>query len=61
MDHCSVALIPTLHSPKVHKTEEDIKASAVYLNCQDMCSDSPSRMKKMVGSSSQDRGGPSED
>ena len=40
--------------PKVHKTEEDIKASAVYLNCQDMCSDSPNRMKKMAGSSSQD-------
>ena len=40
--------------PKVYKTEEDIKASAVYLNRQDMCSDSPSRMKKMAGSSSQD-------
>ena len=49
MDHGSVALIPTLHSPKVHKTEEDIKASAVYLNCQDMCPDSPNRMKKMAG------------
>ena len=39
--------------PEVHKTEEDIKASAVYLNCQDMCFDSPNRMK-MAGSSSQD-------
>ena len=45
--------------PKDHKSEEDIKASAVYLNSQDMCSDSPNRMKKMVGSSSQDGGGPS--
>ena len=26
----------------------------VELNCQDMCSDSPNRMEKMAGSSSQD-------
>ena len=45
--------------PKDHKTEEDIKASAVYLNHEDVCSDSPSRMKKIPGSSSQDGGGPS--
>ena len=25
---------------EVHKTEEEIKASAIYLNCQDMCPDS---------------------
>ena len=47
--------------PEVYKTEEDIKASAVYLNCQDMYSDSPQSMKKMAGSSSQDREGQSED
>ena len=52
-EHCIV--------PEVHKTEEDIKASVVYLNCQVMCSDSPKRMKKMAGSSSQDWGRPSED
>ena len=45
--------------PKEHKSEEEIKAIAVYLKCQDMCSDSPNCMKKMVCSSSQERGRPS--
>ena len=36
--------------PKVHKTEEDVKASAVYLNHQDICSDSPNRMETLDGS-----------
>ena len=48
--------------PKDHKSEEDIKAICSYKNRQDMCSDSPNRMKKMAGSSSQEDGGrPSED
>ena len=46
--------------PKDHKSEEEMKAIAVYLKYQDMCSDTPNWMKKKDGSSSQDRGRPSE-
>ena len=60
-NHGYVDLIEHLIVHLVHKTEEDIKASAVYPNCQDMCSDSPNLMKKMAGSSAEDQGGPSED
>ena len=45
--------------PKDHKSEEEIKAIAVYLKCQDICSDSPNWMKQMAGLSSQGRGRPS--
>ena len=39
------------------ESEKDIKAIAVQVKCQDMCSDSPNWMKKMAGLSCQDRGG----
>ena len=48
MNHGYIIIIPIWHNPKVHKTEEEIKVSAVYLNCQDMSSDSPNWMKKMA-------------
>ena len=41
--------------PKDHKSEEEVKAIAVYLKCQDMCSDSHNWMKKRAGPSSQDK------
>ena len=46
--------------PNDHKFGEDVIASAVHKNRQDMCSDFPNRMEKMDGSSSQAREGLSE-
>ena len=48
-NHGYVVPIEHYKVPEVHKTEEDIKASSVYLNRHDMCSDSPNQMMKMAG------------
>ena len=47
--------------PRTTNLRRISRQSAVYKNRQDMCSDSPNRMKKLAGSSSQDGGKPSED